>query len=374
VPGGGIEEGETVAETAVREVKEETGIDAEYVRTLGRLDDPEGHFVHLRPRGVLPETWTHRRSEDPDDVVLCRWQPLTAEFEVWGERGAFLHALRRRRQVIVYVTRENPETGFDEFLVFDVADRPEFTAVVPGGGIDEGETVEVAAIREAREETGLDVEFVRELGVAENPGQKHPEFVQEGHYVHSKAPQGLPNQWEHHITGGGEESGAPVRCRWIPVRAEVDVWGLRGSFVHALVRKRVVAYVTRGRELLVFDHGGTTQVPAGRVDHDETLEEGLVREVEEETGVVGVRVVRKLADGTEFARLRPGSVQPHESHAFHAVTDAETPDAWTHYVTGTGMDAGMQMPCRWVPLDDRPLLWGKPDPFVEMLRSSIRQS
>jgi len=144
--------------------------------------------------------------------------------------------------------------------------------------------------------------------------------------------------------------------------------------IHALVRTRVVAYVTRGRELLVFDHGGTTQVPAGRVDHDETLEEGLVREVEEETGVVGVRIVRKLADGKEFARLRPWSVQPHESHAFHAVTDAKTPDAWTHYVTGTGMDAGMKMPCRWVPLDDLPLLWGKPDPFVEMLRSSIRQA
>jgi hypothetical protein len=38
------------------------------------------------------------------------------------------------------------------------------------------------------------------------------------------------------------------------------------------------------------------------------------------------------------------------------------------------MDAGMQMPCRWVPLDERPLLWGKPDPFVEILRSSIRQA
>ena len=43
----------------------------------------------------------------------------------------------------------------------------------------------------------------------------------------------------------------------------------------------------------------------------------------------------------------------------------------THSVSGTGMDAGMQMPCRWVPLDDRPLLWGEPDPFVEILRSSI---
>ena len=328
VPGGGIEEGETPAETAVREVDEETGLEAAYVRRLGTLEDPVGHYVELKPVGDVPETWTHRRSDDPEDVVTCRWLPVTADTQVWGERGAFLHALtRRRRQVIVYVTREHPETGFDELLVFDVADRPEFTAIVPGGGIDEGETIEVAAIREAKEETGLDVEFVRELGVAENPGQKEPELVHEAHYVHAKAPHRLPDRWEHRVTGAGEESGALVTCRWIPVRPEVDVWGLRGSFVHALVRKRVVGYVTRERDLLVFDHKGMpevpTQVPAGRVDSHENLEAGLRREVEEETGVTEIEIVRTLADPEEFERLfGPGA---HESHAFHAVVGPRRP-------------------------------------------------
>jgi hypothetical protein len=50
---------------------------------------------------------------------------------------------------------------------------------------------------------------------------------------------------------------------------------------------------------------------------------------------------------------------------------SETPEEWTHHVTGTGMDAGMAMPCRWAPLDDPPLLWGKPDPLVERLLVSI---
>ena len=77
----------------------------------------------------------------------------------------------------------------------------------------------------------------------------------------------------------------------------------------------------------------------------------------------------KLADGDEFERLV--GRWPHESHAFHAVPVAKTPDEWTHHVTGTGMDAGMAMPCRWVPLDERPLLWGKPDPLVERLLVSI---
>jgi ADP-ribose pyrophosphatase YjhB (NUDIX family) len=183
-----------------------------------------------------------------------------------------------------------------------------------------------------------------------------------GHYVQLRPTRPLPEAWEHLREDG------PVRCRWIRVSADAQVWGLRGDFIHELVRRRVVGYVTRGRELLVFEHAGLTQLPAGRVDHDETLEEGVVREVKEETGV-DVEVVAKLADGVEFERLFGRGA--HESHAFHAVAVGETPDRWTHHVTGTGMDAGMAMPCRWVPLEERPLLWGKPDPLVERLLMSI---
>ncbi len=203
------------------------------------------------------------------------------------------------------------------------------------------------------EETGIEAELVRVVGVGDDPV---------GHYVQLRPTTLLPDSWEHVREDG------PVQCRWISVAADAEVWGLRGDFIHVLVRKRVVGYVTRGRELLVFEHAGTTQLPAGRVDHDESLEEGLVREVKEETGV-DAEVVSLLANGVEFAQLfGPGY---HESWAFHAVAIAETRDRWTHHVTGTGMDAGMAMPCRWVPLNERPLLWGKPDPLVERLLMSI---
>ena len=226
---------------------------------------------------------------------------------------------------------------------------PEYTAVVTGGGIEAGETVAETAVREVREEAGIDAVFVRDVGSAENPV---------GHYVQLTPSERLPETWMH--------DGRAFR--WLPVRADLELWGQRGDFVHALVRKRVVGYVTRRRELLVFEHAGLLQLPAGRVDYDETLEEGLVREVEEETGVE-VEIVSKLVDGVEFALLfGPGM---HESHAFHALPVTETPDVWTHRVTGSGMDAEMALPCRWVPLDDRPLLWGKPDPLAEGLRLSI---
>jgi len=203
------------------------------------------------------------------------------------------------------------------------------------------------------EETGIEAEFVRAVGVGENPV---------GHYVQLRPTKILPETWEHIREDG------PVHCRWIPVSAEAEVWGLRGDFISALVRKRAVGYVTRRRELLVFEHAGLTQLPAGRIDHDETLEEGLVREVKEETGV-DAEVVSLLADAAEFADLfGPGN---HQSWAFHAVPTGQTPDVWTHTVSGTGMDAGMAMPCRWVALEARPLLWGKVDPLVERLLMSI---
>lgn len=224
---------------------------------------------------------------------------------------------------------------------------------MPGGGIEEGETVDATAIREVMEETGIEAEFVRVVGVGEDPV---------GHYVQLKPKRLLPESWEHIREDG------PVHCRWIPVSAEAEVWGLRGDFISALVRKRAVGYVTRGRELLVFEHAGLTQLPAGRVDHDETLEEGLVREIKEETGV-DVEVVSLLAGAAEFAELYGRG--NHQSWAFHAVPTRDTPDAWTHRVSGTGMDAGMAMPCRWVALEDRPLLWGRVDPLVERLLMSI---
>ena len=112
-----------------------------------------------------------------------------------------------------------------------------------------------------------------------------------------------------------------------------------------------------------------TQVPAGRVDPHETLEDGLKREVEEETGLTGIRVVAELADAREFERLY--GPDAHESHAFHAVVEAAGPDEWEHPVSGTGMDSGLVFLCRWVSLDECPPLWGDSDPLLEKLRGSI---
>jgi hypothetical protein len=82
-----------------------------------------------------------------------------------------------------------------------------------------------------------------------------------------------------------------------------------------------------------------------------------------------VTVVGELAAPEEFAQLYGPGV--HESHVFHAVAGPGGPDSWEHHVRGLGVDAGLVFTCRWVPLDDCPLLWGNADPLVEKLRRSI---
>ncbi len=58
---------------------------------------------------------------------------------------------------ILLVRRRNPPPGW----------------ALPGGFVDYGETLEAAAVREAREETGLDVQLVRQFHTYSDPRRDH---------------------------------------------------------------------------------------------------------------------------------------------------------------------------------------------------------
>ena len=131
-------------------------------------------------------------------------------------------------------------------------------------------------------------------------------------------------------------------------------------------RLRTVAYVTRADALLVFEHRDYSdaglQVPAGRLDPGETLEQGLARELQEEAGI-RAEVVRELGALTRDHGEPYGVL---ESHYFHLTTD-DPRSEWEHVVTGDGDDAGFVFHYRFVPLDPPPQLAGRQGEFLHLL-------
>ena len=92
VPGGRVEPGETLAEAVVREVAEETGLEAVCGSLVGyveRIHD-DRHFV------ILDFNATVLQGDQPragDDAVEARWVPLgdVAELRLVEALAEFLH-------------------------------------------------------------------------------------------------------------------------------------------------------------------------------------------------------------------------------------------------------------------------------------------
>jgi ADP-ribose pyrophosphatase YjhB (NUDIX family) len=110
LPGGSVEEGESLAAAAVREVAEETGLEVRLTRLVGVYSRPKlgGYhslalFAAAHPGGSL--------RVDPGEVVEAEWfaaEQLPADL-LWGQRERILDALSGIGGSIVRSTdRERP--------------------------------------------------------------------------------------------------------------------------------------------------------------------------------------------------------------------------------------------------------------------------
>ncbi|MGW3499047.1 NUDIX hydrolase [Streptomyces sp. NPDC001020] len=119
-------------------------------------------------------------------------------------------------KVLCYVVRDG------KLLVFRHTDYSyeEVGIQVPAGSIREDETPEAAALREAREETGLKgFAIMRKLGETEYDISPYRFELQRRHVFHLKLTEPTPERWMSQEDHDREQEPTHFECFWIPLEA-----------------------------------------------------------------------------------------------------------------------------------------------------------
>ncbi|WP_329537402.1 NUDIX domain-containing protein (plasmid) [Streptomyces sp. NBC_01450] len=141
-----------------------------------------------------------------------------------------------RVRAAAYVTRSVP--GGRELLVFDHRDSPEAGTQVPAGGVDAGELLTEAVLREITEETGATgITMGSALAVQQRP---HPQTGQPQVTVffHAQTTE-TRDTWTHTVASqdGGQDNGMVFRCYFIPAEQAVALLAdNQGEFIHLVKR------------------------------------------------------------------------------------------------------------------------------------------
>ena len=232
LPGGGLDHGEDPRDAVVREVHEETGLDA-VVGETARVYSAhlpgvwrEGRRVDAHALRIVYDGWVPVDAPEPRVVEVggstmeAAWKPIEdvldgtvpvapMVLEALADHRPFQH---QRLGAYALVRRE------ESVLLVRISERGFHTGswALPGGGVDHGEPPRSAVIREVREECGVEC-TVGELVAAHDehfsgtaPSGRYEDFHSVALVFEATVPDGAEPR-------PAEEDGTTDAVAWVPV-------------------------------------------------------------------------------------------------------------------------------------------------------------
>ncbi len=206
LPGGGVDHGEDPRDALIREVQEETGLDATvgdraHVYSAHMPRTPrDGQLVDAHAIRLVYEGWVAPESPDPRVVevdgstIAAAWKDLAdvasgaVPVSAVVTEALLDHQPFRLQRVAAYAVVRRRHAGVDQLLLTRLSARAAHPGMwtLPGGGVDHGEHPSVALAREVEEECGLACEVGGLVGVHDShfSGTAPSGRIEDFHGVH----------------------------------------------------------------------------------------------------------------------------------------------------------------------------------------------
>jgi ADP-ribose pyrophosphatase YjhB (NUDIX family) len=233
LPGGGVDHGEDPRDALVREIREETGLDAQVGETarVYSAHRPsmwrQGRRWDYQALRIVYDAWVPADAPAPrvlevdGSTMAVAWHPVAdvrsgalPVTDIAAEALADHEPIRLQR-VGVYALVERG----DAVLLTRISERGFHTGswTLPGGGLDHGESPRAGLVREVAEECGVDCEVGELLDVHDvhfggtAPSGRFEDF----HGVHLVFRATVAGTAEPHVV---EVDGTTDAVAWVPLR------------------------------------------------------------------------------------------------------------------------------------------------------------